>query len=299
MLALYEIGGTWMRAGASPQPGTVAALGQTPTPAADFAAFTAALRALMPEGAKGLALSLPGGADPETGRMRIANLPCLDGRPLAADLRAALGLQVTLANDADCFALAEAVEGVGAGHRVVFGITLGTGLGGGLVIDGRIHAGAFGLAGEWGHGPLFPRIVAGRALPGLPCGCGQTGCLETLGSARGIERLHNHLHGGPPVAAEAILQSATADDPQALLTLAIWTEVVAGPLAMMLNVIGASVVPVGGGLSHAPGLVDRLDSAVRARVLHDPGPGLLRAAAVPGEPGMTGAAILGWRMLGR
>ncbi|HSF64510.1 MAG TPA: ROK family protein [Paracoccaceae bacterium] len=286
MLAVFEIGGSRMRAAASPAPGRVDALAEVATPTGDFAGFVAAMSGLIPRGARGVAVSVAGVADPVTGRMTCANIPAIHGRALVADLTAALGLPVVAANDADCFALAEAVAGAGVGHRVVMGIIIGTGLGGGIVVDGRILPGA----GEWGHGPVLGAPVLGAAIPVLPCPCGQAGCAETLGSARGIERLHAHLTG-VALDAPAIARGATR-------TLEVWAAMLAGPLAMLMNTLGPSAVPVGGGLGRAPGIAERLDVAVRARMLRDPGPGLIRRAQVPGEPGLHGAAALGWDTFG-
>ncbi|MDZ7907544.1 MAG: ROK family protein [Gemmobacter sp.] len=243
-----------------------------------------------------MAISIAGCIDPGTGRMRIANIPCLDGRVLVADLEAALGLPVWIGNDADCFALAEAGSGAGQGHRTVFGVILGTGVGGGLVIDGRLVTGAGGFAGEWGHGPVQDSRPLGRVLPRLTCGCGQVGCLDPIGSARGIERLHAHLHG-VALGSEAIIAHWQAGMAAASETVAIWLEVMAGPLAMVLNVVGATVVPVGGGLGRARPLVAALDGAVAARRLWQaPGP-VVVPAALQGEPGLIGASHGGWASL--
>lgn len=150
-----------------------------------FPGFVAALRDLMPEEATSLAIAIAGVVDPDTGRITAANLPAVNRRALAADLGAALGRPVWIGNDADCFVLTEALLGVGRGHRSVFGIILGSGVGGGIVLDGRLLTGAGGIAGEWGHAPVLDQRPLGRDLPHLPCGCGQSGCVDTYGSARG------------------------------------------------------------------------------------------------------------------
>ena len=136
---------------------------------------------------------------PIRGTIKAANIPCIDGLPLAALLTDRLGRPVIIGNDADCFALAEAVLGAGKSHRIVFGAILGTGVGGGLVIDGRLVTGRGGYAGEWGHAPVAATRVGTPPveLPRFACGCGLHGCVNTLGGARGMERLHAHL-GGPP-----------------------------------------------------------------------------------------------------
>ena len=140
-------------------------LGDLPTRLTDFAAFTAALATFLTGGERGVALSIAGIVPPE-GPAKVANIPCLDGRNVVADLRAALGLPVLVLNDANCFAMAEATRGAGHGHRNVFAVILGSGVGGGLVIDGRLVLGAGGFAGEWGHGPVIRD-------PSFACGCGQ------------------------------------------------------------------------------------------------------------------------------
>ena len=285
MLALFEIGGTWMRAAASPRPGVITPLGEVPTPLDELAAFVDAMRRLVVPGAQGVAISIPGGVDPGTRRLRIANVPCLDGVMAAELFEQALGLPVVLANDADCFALAEA----GGQSGTVLGLILGTGLGGGIVVDGRILAGAGGLAGEWGHGPVL-------AAPRWRCGCGQDGCLETVGSARGLERLHTHLHG-EAAGAEVIVAAWQAGEAKGEATVAAWAGHLAGPLAMLVNVLGPVDVPVGGGLGRSA-LVGLLDAEVRARMLRDAGAGLLRRARITGEPGLHGAAALGWQAFG-
>lgn len=287
MLVCFDIGGAWIKAARSPAPGVVEVLGETPTPRADFGAFADALAGYL-SGGQALALSVAGVADPDTGRMTVANIPCLDGRAVAADLGARLDLPILIHNDADCFTLAEAGMGAARGHRTVFGVILGTGVGGGLVIDGRIVTGAGGFAGEWGHGPA----VNAALVPWFPCGCGQSGCIDTVGGARGLERLDRHLNGRA-LASERIMAGWQAGEAASRRTVDIWADLLSGPLAMVLNVVGASVVPVGGGLSRAPGLIAHLDAAVRARVLRRSAGPLLVPAGLPVEPGLIGASLAG------
>lgn len=225
----------------------------------------------------------------------VANIPGLTRRRLQSDLAADLRLPVDLANDADCFALAEAAVGAGGGHHVVFGIILGTGMGGGVVVRGElIHAGG-GFAGEWGHGPVAQRIFGtpGVTLPAFPCGCGSNGCLDAVGSARGMERLHAHLHPGLTAASQAIVSGWIVAQPQASRTMAIWLELLAGPLAMVENLPGAGIMAVGGGLSNAAPLIAALDREVRARTLRRFNRPLVVPAECAIEPGLAGAAILG------
>lgn len=291
----FDIGGSAIKVGTATDPLSVAPLGRVPTPLDDFEAFAAALAEMtsrVPD-AGSIALSITGVVDPGSGLIKAANIPCIDGRPLAANLQARLGCLVRVANDADCFALAEAGAGAGRGHRIVFGAILGTGVGGGLVIDGRNVNGAGGFAGEWGHAP----VAATRAgnppvdLPHFPCGCGLAGCIDTVGGARGMERLHRHLHGIDQPST-AIVEAWLAGDPAAGRTIQVQVDLLAGPLALVVNVVGADIVPVGGGLGRVTELVARLDREVRSRILRRADrPLVVRGEIVP-EAGLVGAALL-------
>lgn len=276
MILAFDIGGSKIKAARVGAAG-LERLGSVETDAADFAGFVGQMRQFT-NGARAVSISIAGVVDPVTGKITVANIPCLNGRPLARDLTQALGLPVIVANDADCFALAEARQGAGRGARVVLGIILGTGVGGGIVIDGRIHQGAGGFAGEWGHGPLITD-------PALPCGCGQVGCLDTIGGARGMERLHLALTGE-----ELDTREIVAARPD---TMTRWEALVAGPLAMVVNLLAPDVVPVGGGLGNDPALIARLDGAVRARILRQLDGPLLRPAQCGTDAGLIGAAEAG------
>jgi N-acetylglucosamine kinase len=295
MLVCFDIGGSRIKAARARDGGAVEPLGDVTTPRDDFAAFVGVLGGfLFGRAPRGVAISIAGVVDPESGVLKVANIPCLDGRRVGAELSAALGLPVWVFNDADCFALAEARQGAGRGHRNVFGVILGTGVGGGLVLDGRIVTGSGGYAGEWGHGP----VVNGAVVPRFACGCGLEGCLDTVGGARGIERLHAHLHG-EMLDSVTLLKRWRSGDPAMVHTVEVWADVVGGPMAMVLNVVGASVVPVGGGLANEPALIAVLDTAVRARVLRVADGPLLRVAELQVEPGLVGAALAGEAELAR
>lgn len=305
MIVAFDIGGSRIRAGRSAAPGAVDLLGAWPNPRDDFAALAAVMAGAIAQagpGVRGAALSLAGVVDPATGRAKVANIPCLDGRDVAGELGAALDLPVVVANDADCFALAEARTGAGRGHDNVFGVILGTGVGGGLAIGGRLVRGAGGYAGEWGHGPVLRTEVtddrgAPVHVPHWRCGCGLEGCVDTLGGARGLERLWLHMTGAVR-SSEEVVAAWEAGEEAARRVVAVWTDLVSAPLAMVLNTLGASVVPVGGGLSNAGGLVAALDAAVRARILWRTRAPLLVQAAHRDAPGLIGAAMLGWEALG-
>jgi N-acetylglucosamine kinase len=299
MIHCLDIGGSAIKAGFAPSPGAVTALGRVPTPLDDIEAFTGAITTALADAPGGahvpLSISITGVVDPEGGRLTCANIPCINGRALAAELGARLSRPVHVANDADCFVLAEAGAGAGRGHRIVFGAILGTGVGGGLVIDGRLIVGAGGLTGEWGHGPAAATSAGTpkTAIPQFACGCGQSGCVDTIGGARGIERLHQHLHGLALPSTE-IIAAWQAGEPRASRTIDCHTDLVASPLALVINITGASIVPVGGGLANASALIARIDTLVRQRILRR----LESPIVVPGtctvEPGLIGASILGF-----
>lgn len=292
MILCFDIGGSRIKAALAEAKGQMPRnLGAVPTPTTDFAAFLNVLRDFAQGHAvRGIAISMAGIVDPDSKKITAANIPCAHGRALEPEISAALGLPVLILNDADCFALAEARQGAGRGHRNLFGVILGTGVGGGLILGGTLVQGAGGFAGEWGHGPVV-------AAPwNLPCGCGQKGCLDTVGAARGIERLHQGLH---QIAASStqILQEWRAGDGLAKATVDLWLDLVSGPLAMVVNVTGVSILPVGGGLASAPGLIEALDERLRAQILRRTNQPLLVAAQCQPEPGLVGAAEAGWESL--
>lgn len=278
MILAFDIGGSRIKAARG---GVV--LGEVATPLQDAQAFVAALHGFLRGDEHGIAISIAGVVDPDTGRIKVANIPCMDGRTLALELQAALGLPVVVLNDADCFALAEISAGAARGHRNVFALILGSGVGGGLVIDGRLVQGEGGYAGEWGHGPVIRDPV-------FACGCGQKGCLETVGSARGIERLHHHLTGQTIGSVEVIRRWRSGESSPAVN---LWIDLVSGQLAMVLNVVGASIVPVGGGLSNDRALIAALDRAVRARILRKVDRPLVVVATTGADAGLIGAAAAG------
>jgi N-acetylglucosamine kinase len=298
MIICFDIGGSGIKAALAKSPTELAPLGRVPTPLDDFDAFVAAIRSVadaagVPQGTP-IAISITGVVDPATQIITVANIPCADGRRLGPELTAALGRPVFVANDADCFALAEAIEGAGRGHRIVFGAILGTGVGGGIVIDRRIVNGAGGFAGEWGHGPVAATSAGNPPvdIPHIACGCGQVGCVDTIGAARGMERLHKHLHG-IELPSTAIVEAWLAGDRKATRTIEVQIDLLAGPLALVINVVGASIVPVGGGLGKVPEFIARLDTAVRQRILRRLDQPLVVPSRLTVEPGLVGAAILG------
>ncbi len=299
MITCFDIGGSTIKS-ARARPGEeIEILDRVATPLDDFDAFAAIIAERVTWGgrtARGVSISITGVVDPASGSLKCANIPCIDGRNVAADLERVIGLPVWIANDADCFALAEATSGAGKGHRNVFGVILGTGVGGGLVIGGRIVAGAGGYAGEWGHGKALQTMVGQPAveIPHFACGCGQRGCVDTVGGARGMERLH-HVLCGEVLPSTDIIARWREGEAKASRTLEIYLELVSVPLALTLNIIGSSIVPVGGGLSNVPELITALDREVRRRTLRSAAEPLLVKAELTTEPGLIGAATVGFQ----
>ncbi|GHA18068.1 N-acetylglucosamine kinase [Devosia pacifica] len=294
MILSFDIGGTTIKSALGDTPDQLKPLNRQPTPASDLEAFVGAISRDVSRAPDDtiIAMSITGVIDPETGIVTCANIPCIDGLSLASVLRQRLARPVHIVNDADCFVLAEAGFGAGRGKRVVFGAILGTGVGGGLVIDSRLHQGVGGLTGEWGHGPVAGTQVGDPpvAIPRLKCGCGQIGCLDTVGGARGLERLYQHLNG-EFLDSQQIIAAWEAGDANAARAVSAQIELLAGPLALVVNVVGADVVPVGGGLSRAARLVSALDTAVRQRILRRIDQPLVVPGIAQGEPGWIGAAL--------
>lgn len=296
MIFSFDIGGTNIRGAEVRSAADIGSVTRATTPARDFGEFVAVLKTMIAACAvrpQSIAISLAGVIDPDTRAAICANIPCLHGRRIEDDLCEALELPVVIANDADCFAIAEARVGAGRGHRIVFGAILGTGIGGGLVVDGRLVNANGGFAGEWGHAPIVARLAGNppREMPLLRCGCGLEGCLETLGSARGLERLDAHFHARS-LTAEEIIHYSMAGEQKAAQTVEWFVDIVSAPLAMVVNVTGATIVPVGGGLSRAPSLLEQLDLAVRSRTLRRFSGRLLVSSLCTHEPGIVGAALL-------
>ncbi|WDZ76693.1 ROK family protein [Ensifer adhaerens] len=297
MIVCFDIGGSAIKGAIVHARDRIFPLPRRATPLTNFRQFVQVLESVLDEAGGHpdcVAISITGVIDPETRRIKCANIPCIDGRELVAELEAALHLPVRIANDADCFALAEAGAGAGRGHRIVFGAILGTGVGGGLVIDGRLINADGGFAGEWGHGPAIAAEAGNPpiAIPAYACGCGQKRCVDTVGGARGLERLHQTAHG-KTLSSHEIIEAWKAGDADAKRTVELLVDLVSSPLALVVNMTGTTIVPVGGGLSNSEELLAEIDRTVRSRILRQ----FDRPLVVPGEcrvePGLIGAALLG------
>jgi fructokinase len=259
-----DLGGTKIEALAMDAAGNVLARRRVPTPAGDYDAtldrIVSLVRGLEREygAAARVGIATPGAVSPASGLIKNSNSTCLNGRPLQRDLEAALGRSLRLANDADCFALSEATDGAASGADTVFGVIIGTGTGGGIVINGRLLAGPNAIAGEWGHNPLpWP---ADDERPGPACYCGKHGCIETFLSGPGMAADH-FRRCGEDLAAEQIARRAAAGDAAAETTLTRYEDRLARALASVINVIDPHVIVLGGGLSN----IERLYANVPRR----------------------------------
>ncbi|MCK6479666.1 MAG: ROK family protein [Planctomycetes bacterium] len=254
-----DLGGTKIEALALAPGGREAFRRRVPTPRGDYAGTVRAIAGLVAAadaaaGERGtVGVGIPGVISRRTGLVKNANSRCLIGHPLESDIAAAVGRPVRLANDANCFALSEASDGAAAGARVVFGVIVGTGTGGGVVVDGRVLDGANGIAGEWGHTPL-PWSEPGEH-PGPACWCGQRGCIETFLSGPGIARDHAERTGEALEAGE-IGRRASAGDAGCAATLARHAGRMARALAGVINLLDPDVVVLGGGVSNLPHLYE-------------------------------------------
>ena len=236
-----------------------------------------------------LGVGIPGAISPATGLIKNANSIWLNGRSFAEDLSQAIGRPVRLANDANCFALSEATDGAAAGAAVVFGVIIGTGTGGGLVVNGRLVTGANAIAGEWGHNPL--PAPADDERPGPPCYCGRSGCIETFLSGPALARDYIAL-GGEDLAASDVAARAERGDARAIACLERYERRFARAIAAIINVVDPDVIVLGGGLSNITRLYDRVPVLWAAHVFSDRVDTRLVKAKHGDASGVRGAAWL-------
>lgn len=243
-----------------------------PTPQGDYMATVMAIAGLVESaeselGQRGsVGIGIPGAESLATGLIKNANSTCLNGQPLKRDLQALLQREIRLANDANCFALSEAVDGSGHDADVVFGIILGTGVGGGIVVNRRILAGANAIAGEWGHNPL-PQ-PSGDDLPLPPCYCGRTGCNEAYLSGPALAADH-HRHTGQTLTAREIDRLAASGDPACEASLRRYENRLGRALASVINLLDPPIIVIGGGLSKMQRLYQNLPECCGQHVFSD------------------------------
>lgn len=234
-------------------------------------------------------IAMPGSLSPSTGLVRNANSTWLNGRPLQQDLEAAVGQPIRMANDANCFALSEAVDGAAAGATSVFGVIVGTGCGGGVVIDGRILEGARGIGGEWGHNPL-PWSEPDEH-PGPECWCGRKGCMEMWASGTGLSGDYKR-RTGELVSGHEIVSRAALGEPAARTSLDRHASRLARGLAHIINVIDPEVIVLGGGLSKLPHLYEEVPRLAAPYVFSDVADIDIRPPRWGDASGVRGAAWL-------
>lgn len=237
-----DLGGTKIEAIALDAQGREAFRKRIPAPHAGYQATLEAVAALAREAGEGtVGVGIPGALSPATGLVKNANSTQLIGRPFKEDLERALGREVRMMNDANCFALSEAVDGAGAGAGVVFGAILGTGVGGGIVVRGEVLIGPNAIAGEWGHNPLPRLTAADEPLP--TCYCGRTACIEAYLSGPSFARDHERATGERLAPEEIVAAGNEA-------TLARYEERLARALASVMNLLDPEVIVLGGGMSN-------------------------------------------------
>lgn len=290
-----DLGGTKTELIAIDDDGSVRLRRRAPTPAGDYAATVALIAGMVTQAERELGvrasvgIGTPGSQSPVDGRMRNANSTCLNGQPLKQDVEAALGRTVRLANDANCFALSEAVDGAGRGADVVFGVILGTGVGGGVVVHGRVLQGANGVAGEWGHNPLPPGDDTGGHAPA--CYCGRHGCVETWLSGPALAADHLRI-SGHTAAPENIVARAADGDAACEATLQRYEARLARALAGVINLLDPDVIVLGGGLSSIGRLYERVPQLWAPHVFSDRIVTRLCAPLHGDSSGVRGAAWL-------
>ncbi|HWJ74399.1 MAG TPA: ROK family protein [Kaistia sp.] len=291
--AAFDIGGSKIEIARVAPGGAISARATRPTPHTGWTDFADAVASLvgLSGGADRIGISIAGTVDPATGIANAANIPAITGHRIAEELAAHLGVPVTVGNDADCFALAEALVGAGRGLPIVFAAIFGTGVGGGLVVNGRLVRGAHGVTGEWGHGPVLAEAVAARGIPLVTCGCGQRGCVDTYGSARGMERIHAAL-AGEQLSSHEITRAWHEGEAAAAGTIDVFVDLITNPLAMIVNTLGPSLIPCGGGLSSDAELISRIDQSLRGKVLARYPHPLVVPGLTRGASGLIGAAML-------
>ena len=236
-----------------------------------------------------IGIGMPGSISPVSGLVQNANSTWLNGQPFAHDVEAHLGRSVRLANDANCFALSESVDGAAAGAPSVFGVILGTGCGGGLVLDGRLIDGPRRIGGEWGHNPL--PWAAADEHPGPGCWCGRNGCMETWVSGPGLEADHARV-AGEKLASEEIAARAGRGEVQARASLDRHASRLARGLAHVVNIFDPHVIVLGGGLSQLPHLYAELPGLIAPHVFAECGQITVRPPRWGDASGVRGAAWL-------
>ncbi|HEX2971892.1 MAG TPA: fructokinase [Tepidisphaeraceae bacterium] len=290
-----DLGGTKIEALAIDEHGQELARYRVDTPRDDYRGTIDAMVGLVSRleaetGATGsVGAGIPGSISAKTGLVKNANSTWLNGRPLDKDLTAALGREVRISNDANCFAVSEATDGAAAGIHVVFGVILGTGCGGGVAIDGRVHAGQNGVGGEWGHNPLpWPTE---EEYPGPVCYCGKRGCMEMWVSGTGLARDYKQVTGRSRTARE-IIADFEAGDKDAAVMVDRWEDRLARGLSNVINILDPDVIVIGGGASWARHLYESVPKRLAKYVFGGEADTPVIQARFGDSSGVRGAAWL-------
>lgn len=297
-----DLGGTKIEVLAIDHEGLELARRRVPTPSASRTAILEATRDVVTAlehdvgRAATIGIGTPGSLSPFTGLLRNSNTTVLNGVALDRELEAALGRDVVIANDADCFALSEATDGAGRDHDVVFAVIIGTGTGAGIAMHGRVDRGPNAVRGEWGHNPL-PWAEA-HELPGPPCYCGRTGCIETWLSGAGLGRAYVELRPHAPTPSnEAIARAAAEGDDDASAAIARYADRLARSLASVVDVLDPDVIVLGGGMSNIAGLYELVPTLLPRYVFGGEARTPIVQARHGDSSGVRGAAWLGRRTL--
>ena len=290
-----DIGGTKMEIAAIDESGAELLRRRAPAPRGAYPEATGAIAKLVLDAERAVGapcsvgIGTPGAVSRESGRLKNAYASALNGMPVKPDLERLLGREVRFANDANCFALSEAIDGAAKGARTVFGVILGTGVGGGVVVDGRAIEGANAICGEWGHNSLpWP---APEEMPGPRCACGRDGCIEAFLSGPGLARDHL-LATGEARAPADIAVRAESGDRGCALTLERYEGRLARALASVINLLDPEVIVLGGGLSNTDRLYRNVPARWSRHVYSDTAVTRLVRAAHGDASGVRGAARL-------
>jgi len=290
-----DLGGTKIEIAVLDHKGSVLLRRRAPTPTADYAQIIHTIATLVhsvdDELGEPLTVGVgtPGSVSQATGLTRNSNTQCVNNKPLVHDLGVAIGRAVRVSNDANCFALSEAVDGAARDARVVFGVILGTGVGGGIVVDKRVLDGANGIAGEWGHNSL-PWITRDE-LPGVLCFCGRRACIETFLCGAALRRTYLDVSGSERSVPE-IAQLASEGDAKAEQAMALYEDRLARALASVINLLDPEIIVLGGGLSNLNRLSKNVPNIWKSYVFSDSIRTRLVSAVHGDSGGVRGAAWL-------
>ena len=299
MLYGLDIGGTKIELAVFNQQQQLITSTRIPTPTESYNTFLSCIEQLVNNMDNELSvqgkvgIGIPGFIHPGTGLAQCANVPCTNGKPLQADLEKILKRPVKIENDANCFALSEAIGGAGDDSGTVLGLILGTGFGGGIVMEKKLHDGENNLAGEVGHTPLPWRVfqLAGDDFPIVQCGCGMHGCLDSYLSGRGLELIYQHF-SKQPLKGKEIVDLYRSSDATAKKAIDVYCELLASSLGSLINTLDPGSIVLGGGLSNFSELYQLLPPLLPKYALNNGQLPDIKKAVFGDSGGVRGAAML-------